>query len=201
MAVFYWVYIGNRFIPSKRPRLAACDQITGCIPIAEIPPPRTVDSLKECIARVEGIPNFTRCDLFTHSSSHINDESLPFHLGNFPGSASDKPVSLKFFVDENTKFNKEIRAKQDCSKSNETYLWNRRLRAPSTDSSLINSSFLDVRKGDILQTDGVPKSEIFTTGGGGKQQGFSWRNSHWNFNRKVCNATAQGLSGRQQKWR
>jgi len=164
--IHYRVWIGD--VPWRSKTAFSNDHHLGRILATDVAPPQTVDSLKRCITRVEGIVNSTDCDLFTDLSSDkpMSEGRISIlgndSLGSTPGramalvySSSTQeiiPSETASIVEPMRGFSRTAVAKQDYKSS--------------------KKRFLSLRKGEILSTDGVARRVfLFGSGASGGHRG------------------------------
>jgi len=163
--VYYRVFMGDQPRPSRNP-VYPNEGHLGRILATLVAPPQTVDSLKRCIARTEGITNVLNCDLYANQKIQTPMGQGPISIlgddciGSTPASAmvlvyhvatqeiaSAIPIPI---VDVNSRFNKKIVAVQECNYSS------------------MNPKFLNLKRDEVLFTDGESHWQPFAGGGGGK---------------------------------
>ena len=93
--VYYQLYADGYEMPSR----VANDPMepsVGRIRADSIPPPHTPTSIKLCISRVEGKPEFVNSDLFvdTTSDSPLQDGHISILHSDGPGLSPDEPMSI-----------------------------------------------------------------------------------------------------------
>jgi len=165
--VYYRVFMGDQPRLSRNP-VYLKEGYLGRIPATLVAPPQTVDSLKRCIARTEGITNVLNCDLYATQKIQTPMAQGPISileddcLGSTPESAmvlvyhvatptqEIAPAIPTPIVSVNSRFNKKIVAVQDCNYSS------------------INPKFLNLQRNEVLFTDGESHWKKIAGGGGGK---------------------------------
>jgi hypothetical protein len=133
VAVYYRVYIRGQAIQSNM-AVYQEDRTLGRIPATSVAPPQTVDALKRCVTRAEGIINFTNCDLFLDLTcdAPVNEGPLSIIAKDCPGSTPERAMAFVYSLPESppsqeivptiatpkpasrTRFNQKIIAIQDC---------------------------------------------------------------------------------------
>ena len=94
--VYYRVYTYDGAISSNSPAYLN-DLYLGRICIEQLALPRTVKSLKRCIAAVEGIADHGRITLYTSTTTETTmDDKSPITLNSGPGLTPDEPITLVF---------------------------------------------------------------------------------------------------------
>jgi hypothetical protein len=190
IAVYYRMFVEDEPIQSRKP-VNAFDQTLGHILATSVTPPHTVDSLKRCITKAEGIKNFVKCDLFVDLTSEVpmGKGRISILANDRPGSTPERAMALVYSVsapsqevviapnisapmpDFDSRFNKKIVAVQDCSK-HKKHILGVLLDCFHADNSSVNCKFLNFKKNEILATDGTSRREMFTRGGGGEPEVF-----------------------------
>jgi len=95
LLVYYRIYAEDSAIPTKTPA-AAGDSFLGRIKARSVPPPRTVEVVKDCITEVENI-KCTNATIFLtpYSQSPMGDaEKVTILNGTGPGSTPQEPLAL-----------------------------------------------------------------------------------------------------------
>jgi hypothetical protein len=173
------MYVEDESIPSRK--AVSANDTLGRIPATSVPPPHTVDSLKRCITKAEGIINVIKCDVYSCLTSGTPMTQGPVSIlaseSDCPGSTPERAIALVYTIAEevapktpvvtpNSKFNKRIVAIQDCSEHLQcpSFL----VTTSSLDNALVNSKYLNFKKDEVLLTDGASHWEILTGGGGGE---------------------------------
>ena len=94
--VYYRVYTCDGAIPSNSAAYLN-DRYLGRISVEQMALPRTVKSLKRCIAAVEGIADHGRITLYTSATTEKTmDDQSPITLDSGPGLTPDEPITLVF---------------------------------------------------------------------------------------------------------
>ena len=96
MLVYYRIYAGDKAIPCKIP-VAAGDPFLGRIKARSVPPPRTAESVKRSIAKVENIKDRISTTLFLtlYSESPMDDaEKVNILNGIGPEATLQEPLAL-----------------------------------------------------------------------------------------------------------
>ena len=96
MLVYYRIYAGVKAIPCKTP-VAAGDPFLGRIKARSVPPPRTAETVKRSIAKVENIKDRSSTTLFLtlYSESPMDGAEKVNILNRIgPGSTPQEPLAL-----------------------------------------------------------------------------------------------------------
>ena len=96
LPVYYRIYAEDGVIPSKTP-IAPGDPFLGRIKVGSVPPPRTAQTVKRSISKVENIKDRESTTLFLtpYSQSPMDDaEKVTILNGTGPGSTPQEPLAL-----------------------------------------------------------------------------------------------------------